>query len=530
MILAPAAQQGLRAGVELLADAIAPTLGPAGRAVAVSRVLAGARPPEILDDGAAIARRITALPDANADMGAMLLRQALWRIHESVGGGTATGAVFCRALVREGARQRAAGTPARVLAEGIDWATERTLCALRGQARPIAGQAALTACARGLCHDAELAALIGEALDVVGVDGYIIVREAPGRGVDREYVEGSHWPGSWIARDLAGADGQARVALDDAAVLLTDLPLTDADDVAHLLALVREVGAVRLLLVAPTLGAAAAAVLHANNLAGSVRSLPITLEASGDAYVETLTDLALLSGATPLLGAAGGRLAAATVDDLGRARHVWATTRHVGLAGGGGRSVALRARIVALRQHLATVYIPEERAALSARIGRLLGGMATIFVGGDSEPEREARLALAERTIAGGRQALAGGVVAGGGSSLVRVAAGLQAGTCPGEFASGVAAVARALAAPLETIVRNAGGEPAPIRERVLAAPPGYGWDARSGTVIDFWEVGIVDPVEQLATVVQIASRTAALLLTTEVLVRHKHPTVATAP
>lgn len=530
VVFAPDSRRGLRAGLNVLANAIRPTLGPLSRTVVISRIVSTSQPPEVLADGGTIARRLIELDHRDADMGAMLLRQALWKIQETVGDGTATTAVLCQAVVREGERQLAAGASAIELREGLLWATERVVEALRRQARPIEGQAALTAYALSIGDDRELAGMIGEILDIVGAEGYVQVRERHRRELEREYIEGSYWRGSWLSRELVTDTVSGEATLDDAAVVLTNLAIETVDEIVPLLELVRQQDYSGLFLIARDIREAALPVLLANYQAGTVKVLAAKLSALGADLDDELADIGVLTGATPLYEAAGARLSRITPDQIGRSRRAWATSAYVGLAGGGGDPHARRRQIRMLRQRLTTLDTLEAREPVQERIGRLLGGMAMLHVGGNTESEREARRTVAERTVAAVRLALARGVVPGGGSSFVRAADGLRASMPPAGHAAGVATLIRALEEPLRVISANAGYEPPVVVSQVRNAPEGHGWDARTGAVVDLWAAGIVDPVEQLTAVLQTAVRTAALLLATDVLVHHAQREDATTP
>jgi len=524
IIFPPSSRRSLIRGIDLLVRAIRPCLGPTGRTVAVSRD-GGA--PEFLDDGATVARRIVAIPDPDANMGAMLVRHAVWRVREAAGDGSVTAAVMLQAAVREGYRLLAAGIEARQLEMGIHRAVDHVAGALRSQVRPLDDRRATTRFARTVCGDPAIAEAVSELVDLVGADGYVQVEETLRPGVDREYVEGSYWRGTCLSRHAMDGTAAGDASVRNAAVLVSDLSISDARETARLLDIVRRQGVHELLIVARELSPSATTVLAVNQQAGTMKTLVVDLAPSA-VSASALEDVGVLAGAVPLLEAAGDTLSRLAHSDLGRARRAWATREHVGLTGGGGDPRVLRRHIATLRRKVDAVEDPAERDALRARVSRLLGGTATLLVGGNTEAETKRRADLSRRLITSVRSALADGVVPGGGSGLVHAARALA--SLPGGRDPGAAVVRRALEAPLGTIAHNAGHDPSVVVARVRQAPAWHGWDAVSGDVVDMWQAGIVDPLAQLVTVLRIVASVVAPLLVADVLLHGRKPPLAGAP
>lgn len=524
IVFSPTSRRSLVDGIDLVVKAIRPSLGPTGRMVAVSR---GPNAPEFIDDGATVARRITGIPDPDANMGAMLIRDTLWSVREAVGDGSVTTAVMLQTAVHEGCRMLAAGVEARRLEEGIQWTVHRTAEALRSQVRPLNSRGAVTRFARSVCHDPEIAEMVGEVLDFMGPDGYVQVEETPHRGLDREYVQGSYWRGTCLSRHTTGhtLGGEASVA--NAAVVASDLSLDDVGDVVRLLDIVRQRGASELFVVARGISASVASVLAVNQQAGTMKTVVVSLAPSAIS-ASALEDVGTLTGSVPLLEAAGDRMSRLTPHHLGHARRAWATDHNVGLTGGGGDSRVLRRHIASLRRRLNAAGGATERELLRARVGRLLGGMATLLVGGNTERDTKRRADMSRRVVASIRSALADGVVPGGGSGFLHAARALR--DWPIGCEPGVAVMRRALEAPLRAIAHNGGHDPSLVVARVRQAPEWHGWDALSGDVVDMWQAGIVDPVGQLVTALRAAASVAAVLLTTDVLVHGRRPKAASRP
>lgn len=525
IVFQPAAARGLRRGIEQLVAAIQPTLGPRPRLVAIAPVL-GSKPPELLDSGGVIARRLTDLPDRDADMGAMLLRGLLWRLHEEVGDGTATAAVLFGAVYRAGLRHLAAGADAMRLRHHLERGLRLVLDELAGLAAPVSGREQLARVAAACGADEELAALLGEIFDVIGEWGRLDVRSGHGRGLEREYVEGMHWDGGLLSPGFLTDPVKREARLEAPAILLGDLAITDAQQLVPALEAAREAGARSLVVVARELSDDAIALLLLNRRPSEFGTLAVKTPAGEADARAALEDLAALTGGRPLFRAAGDTPRDIGPPDLGRARRAWANADFFGIAGGKGDPRALRRHIAALRAAFAAAD-PPAREGLRQRIGLLLGGTAMLWVGGASEPAIDARKATAERVAGALRGALREGVLPGGGAALLACRAPLLArrerSDDPDERAA-CAILAEALAAPARALAANAGRDFSALLPCIERAGPGHGLDVVSGRVVDLARAGIVDPAAAQRAAVQGAIASAALALTIDVLVHHRHP------
>ena len=520
IVFLPASHQKLFAGVDKLADGIRPTLGPNARTVIIEAV-PGLSPLEILDDGGTIARRIVSLGDQDENMGAMLLRESLWQMHENVGDGAATAAVIFQAILRASRRLLAAGVHAAHLRPQIERAAETATAALRAQARPLNGQEAITRCALAICHDEEMADLLGEIVTFTGGDGFVNVLESQRRSLEREYFDGSYWAGSWLSATMITDKAKREAILDDPAIFVSDLSLDQVDDVVPLMEAALAAGRTSLFMLVEQLSGAALGTLLTNHESGVLSCLAVTAGAIYSELPFLHEDLARLTGARPLLKAARDSPGAVTAADLGHARRAWATRSDFGVVAGGGDPHALRQHIRTLRKRLRAADTEESANLLRRRLAKLLGGVATLHVGAATDAEKTSRLGMAKRTVRALQVAMLEGVAPGGGSGLARCAPCLRHSCNRSDGTLGAAVMADALEEPLRVIAANAGHEPAPILNRVQSAPDGSGFDARAAAVVDMWQAGIVDPVAVLEAAIKTAAHTAALLLTTEVLV---HP------
>lgn len=532
LVFQPAAARGLQRGIGQIIDAVRPTLGPRPRLVAIQRPF-GTAAPELLDDAGTIARRIVELADRDEDMGAMFLRSLLWRLHEEVGDGTATAAVLFGVVFDRGLRYIAAGGNAMQLRRHLEGGVQTILDELSGMVSPLSGQESLTQLAASICYDPPLAALLGEIFDLIGQWGQLDIRQGQSRGLEREYVEGMYWDGGILSRYMIADEVKLETQLGPSAILISDFEIDDPHQLVPLLELAigAEIGA--LLIVASRLSESALGLLI-NQDAAKLRAIAVKTPGLGaDEQAAALQDLAILTGGRPLLTAAGDALSGLKVEDLGGARRAWANRHFFGVVGGGGDPRALRAHIAHLRGAFGRIEDSEARDKLRERIGRLLGGAATLFVGGATEAEIIARQELAQRTADALRGAIAGGVVPGGGIALLACRSALrrllERSTDPDQRAAYDILLA-ALEVPARTLLSNGGYDAAEILADIGRAGPGYGFDIVSGQIVDMAAAGIFDAVTVQQAAVRGAVMSAALALTIDVLLHHRKRETAYAP
>jgi chaperonin GroEL len=486
--------------------------------------------PEILDDSATILRRIIQLPDPYADMGAMLLRHTLWQVHKAVGDGTATTAVLLQAIMRHGTHYLAAGGNAMDLKRGLERGLAAAVTALRGLARPLEGPAEIVKSAEALCHDAEMAALLGEIFDIVGPDGYVQVEASHSLGLERQYVEGVHWCEGYFSPYFMTDPRKQEARLENPAILISDLRLTTAEQLMPVLEQLARANQRSLLVIAQEVSGGALGLLVANHQAGTLRLLAVKAPSYGIHQAAILEDLAALTGGRVVTQAGGERAQDVSPVDLGHARQVWANARAFGILGGKGDPVKLRQRIAQVKADLAATQDPADREKVRERLGKLLGGIAILQVGAATKVELEARKARAERAVMALRLALAKGVVPGGGTAYLACQPSVDRLSAPSDEKVGLQTLSYALEEPLRVIACNAGYEPSTVVAQVKASSPGWGFDALTGQVVDMWAAGILDPAWVLKTALEAAVSGAAMALTTDVLVHHRSPEAVFEP
>ena len=460
----PQTQEALRRGITTLVSAIAPTLGPLPR----RSVAQNLEKLELLDDGGVIARRIIALPEREDDVGAMLLRQVVWQVHQHVGDGAATTALLYEKIYAEGLRYIAAGAdPMRLryrLLQLLPGLTERIIA----DARQLRTLAELQALAFSVCYDEEMAEILGEALHSLGRYGQVDIRAGHGRGMEYSFVEGSYWPGgvqskTFLAKDILG-DSQRKVAeLHDAAILMTDMEIEEPAELVPLMQLALRSGITQLLLIVSSISEKGMSVALDKRLREKIQTIIVKLDGfhPGDLSLAQ-ADIALLTGGRTVLQKAGDSLATVRESDFGRARWVWADDKNFGFASGRGDPRLIRDQARRLRATYADTGDDDTRARVLDRLGRLNGGLATVYVGGIAKDEIRQRKELAERTIRALRGA-AGGVIAGGGVALLTCRDWLLAGAKTEDELEGRAArliLAKAVEAPIRQLLENAGHDP----------------------------------------------------------------------
>lgn len=533
VVFQPAAYRGLQRGINQIVDAIRPTLGPRPRFVAMDRGLRD-KAPELLDSGGLIARRIVALPDRDADMGAMLLRSLLWRLHEQVGDGTATAAVLFQSIYNQGVRHLAAGGNAMRLRRHLEGGMGVILAQLSGMVRPVEGQTQLARIAAALCYDTRLAKVLGEVFDTIGEYGQLEIREGQDRELEREYVEGNYWKGGVLSRQMIADRKTLKTNIENAAVLISDLTVENPEELQTVIELAAGTGAQALLIIAGQFSDTVLTALSARRDLDKLNVVAVkTPGLTIDEQIGALEDLSVLTGGRPVLRIAGQSLGSISQADLGRARRAWADRFYFGIVGGGGNPRLLRQHIAQLRAAFKNAPAQSVRAILQQRIGKLIGGSATLWVGAATPTEISTRKELAERTAAALRGAVLEGVLPGGGVALIDCCAVLhkmlKQSSEPEEQAA-YRILIRALEEPLRTIIGNAGDEPARIMAKIKLAGSGYGFDVVSGQVVKVAEAGILDVATVLKAAVHGAIASAALSLTIEVLIHHKQPTVVLTP
>lgn len=533
VVFQPDSYLGMQRGINQMANVVRPTLGPLPRTVAVAHPLAH-RTPELLDNGAVIARRLVELPDRDADMGAMFLRHVLWHVHEQTGDGTATAAVILQSVYNQGIRYLAAGGNPMKLRRYLEKGTRAILTELINMTTHVRGKQRLAQIAEAICHDPPLAKLIGEIFDIIGEYGRLEIKASQSRQLDREYVEGVYWDSNIISREMITDPAELKTDLEDAAIFLSNFDFTEPDQLIPIIRVTLAAKVPTLMIIGASFSEKAIALLLANSKSEKFQAIAVKVpEIGATKQSAALQDMAMLTGGSVFLKAVGQtNLDRLTFQDLGHARRVWANLRGFGIVGGKGNPRALRQHIAELRAAYRAAKLVEDRQELQKRIGKLIGGSATLKIGGATNAEIRARKEVAEQTAQAIRGAIIEGVLPGGGVSFLACRPVLEkmlAATADVDERAAYGILIEALAEPIRTIVENAGYDPGEVLAKITQAGSGYGFDVMTGQVANMAEAGILDSAAVLKTAVQSAVASAALALTTEVLVHHKKPPMPAA-
>jgi chaperonin GroEL len=522
LAFSPRARTALLRGFHHLADAMTVALGPRGRLVAVSRDNPR-RPPELLNDGATIARRFTGLPDRFESMGALLARHIAWQMEEAVGDGATTAVVLACAIIDEADRIIAAGYNPMRVRRGLEKAAAVVGSELARLAQPLRDPAQVRGLATSIIGDESLGGYVEEVFDVVGEFGAVEVRSHYGRGHAVRFVNGAHWNQGWASSYFTTEGGTAIV--DEPYLLLTNRHLTQADELLPALEAVRQAAPLAaprgLVVIAPGISGDALNILVTNKSRGVLSTLAIEAPGLGPEKTEVLQDLAIMTGARLFLEELGESVEKATLGDLGQARQVQAIRSGFTLIGGKGRPAAIRRRSQELRNRIPQAAYGRERNRLMERAGKLMGGVAQIEVGGATESERDYLKDRTTEAVQVVRLGMQGGVASGGGAAYLACLPALASLCLPEEEQPGVQILSKALAAPMRAILANSGCEADSILAQVRCRGNGCGYDVLRQELTDMVAAQIVDPVKVLQVALETAVSGALMALTTDVLI-HK--------
>lgn len=533
----PKSHQQIASGINAMADLLAPTLGPIGGHVA-SGPDAGKRV-ELLDDAATIVRRIISLGDAQKDVGAMLMRNLVWRVGQRAGDGGATAAVLARAIYCDGLRMSAAGiNPAR-MTRGIEAGVRIAIDTLRSHAKPVASEDELAALARTITKDQALSAILGEMSYLLGPDAHVVIEKFVAPYLHRRYVAGARFGAEIQSMYFYTEPEQKKAVLSAPAIAICDERLTTSEQTIALMEAAVAQGAKALVIIAMEVSGAALGALVANNQAPKEQKklsiLAVKLKPVGQELKWAMTDLALLTGAT-LLGTNQPRSAAnARPGDLGRTQRAEFVTNSVVIVPPDNQRAEIQDEITRLRKFIAEAPLDdEERPKLIKRLATLTGGVGELKIGAHTKGERELREVQSERSFKVLSAAQRGGVVAGGGAALFHCVPALMATAAQepdDDVAAGMRVLARALSQPLRQIVINSQvSAPEVFINQVREGGVHATYDALNQRVVNAYETGILDAADVIARVLHIAASGAMMALSTDSIVYHKKPQESMTP
>lgn len=527
VLFAPETAQCLQRGIDVMADLLGATLGPLPSTI-VDQAHAGYEP-EALEDAPTVARRIVALADRHADVAAMLLRNLVWQAEHRLGDGGATVAVLTQAMFREARVRAEAGVPRTRLAQGLHMAAEQVCRAIRQQSRPVCDETDLSRVALTATGDREVAALIGEVAYVMDPDAIIQVEAYAGRRMESRYLTPAILEASLANHMQLEAQNITRVQMSDSLVAAVDGTLDESDDMLALLEAALYAQRSRLVVLARGFSETVLAWMALNHrnpespiaVAGAVYE---PMSAAGDVPYE---DIAHLTGATVLGLPHTKPVAGVRPDDLGYVPRIEVGRQQTSLVPARARWPAIREHARLLRHRKAHLDRDDPAQGwMRRRIGTMDMGFGQIEVGADTDVERNWRQRIVERGLRSVRHALRGGVVPGGGCSLLQAAHALEEPLhVHEEIRQGFACAARALSAPALRILANAHHPaPAAVVERIGQAPGNMAYDVLQGCEVDAYATGLLDPAHVTSEAFRIAASGAAMALTIDTIVFRRNP------
>jgi chaperonin GroEL len=533
VVFQPRTARAFQAGVNKIVEAIRPSLGPFPRAVAINRI-GSTRGPELLDNGGIIARRIIALHDRDEDAGAMYIRGALWNLHERVGDGVATSAIIFQTIFNMGLKYIAAGGNAMLLRNHLEVGGNLIVSALEKMFQPISGEKALVGVAKTVCPDHELAEVLGNIISIIGADGLLEIRAGRGRSIERELITGTNFPSAIVSKQMISDFAKNRTVFENSAILITDLAIETPQELVPVIRAAVDAQIDRLVVICSSISEQAQALIFQSRNSGKLQIIAVkTPGLRSDVQMTNMIDLCVLTGGKMLVKAAGDTLSVVTPQHFGRARRIWANIEYTGLVHPQGDPIEIRKHIIMLRTALKNATKTNEHQRFQERIGKLLGGSATIDVGGLTETEMETRKELAKRTVDTLRGAAREGILPGGGSALLACRPALDELLKDQSSLDSKAAqriLTAALEAPFRALMANSGHSAGKILDEVEQAGAGFGYDLISGQVCEMVSAGIVDVASVQKQAVISAVRAAALALTIDVLIHRNHPPAVVEP
>jgi chaperonin GroEL len=509
------ARQLLAAGVDELANTVRVTLGPKGRNVVLERLTG---PPMITNDGVSIAREIE-LSNPLKNMGAQLVREVANKTSDLTGDGTTTATLLAQSIVREGMKALEEGANPMLLRRGIEDATELVVSELRRGARTVSGRDDLMHVATiAAKEDERIGGAVAKALDRVGPEGVVTIEEAELPGIEVEFVEGMHVENGHYSPYLVQDTQRMETAFDDPYILLTNKPIVHIQDLMPTLDAVMK-SPRPLVIFAEKVDGAALGLIVQNNQHGTLKAAVVRAPGFGHRRIAHLHDLAAFTGGQVIAEEAGLTLQHVKPETFGSARRVVITQDATVLVEGAGTADQVEARLAQIRAELERATQDTDIEVLRERLARLSSSLAVVHVGASTGPELKEKLRRCEGALAATRAAVSEGIVAGGGTALLRAETALDDTGLAGDYLRGAEVIRAVLSDPLYWVSTNAGYDGQTVVDQVRTMPPGHGLNALSGEFGDLFDDGVIDPLRVTRLTIEHAASVAALMLTTEALV-----------
>ncbi|MEM5540678.1 MAG: chaperonin GroEL [Olleya marilimosa] len=508
------ARDGLKRGVDALANAVKVTLGPKGRNVIISRSFGA---PVVTKDGVSVAKEIE-LEDPLENMGAQMVKEVASKTNDLAGDGTTTATVLAQAIVKEGLKNVAAGANPMDLKRGIDKAVEAIVTDLGKQSKEVGNSSEKIKQVASISanNDDVIGDLIAKAFGKVGKEGVITVEEAKGTETYVDIVEGMQFDRGYLSPYFVTNSDKMITDLENPYILLYDKKVSTMKDLLPVLEPVAQSGK-PLLIIAEDVDGEALATLVVNKLRGSLKIAAVKAPGFGDRRKAMLEDIAILTGGTVVSEERGFTLENTTLEMLGTAERVTIDKDNTTVVNGAGDKSLIKNRVNQIKAQIETTTSDYDKEKLQERLAKLAGGVAVLYVGAASEVEMKEKKDRVDDALHATRAAVEEGIVAGGGVALVRAKSVLEKITTENlDETTGIQIVARAIEAPLRTIVENAGGEGSVVVSKVMEGKKDFGYDAKTETYVDMLKAGIIDPKKVTRIALENAASVAGMILTTE--------------
>ena len=508
------AREGLKKGVDALANAVKVTLGPKGRNVIIGKSFGG---PQVTKDGVTVAKEIE-LEDALENMGAQMVKEVASKTNDLAGDGTTTATILAQAIVKEGLKNVTAGANPMDLKRGVDKAVDAVVNELNKKAQTVGNSSEKIKQIASISanNDEAIGELITEAFDKVGKEGVITVEEAKGTDTYVDVVEGMQFDRGYLSPYFVTNSEKMEADLESPYILLYDKKISAMKDLLPVLEPVAQTGK-PLLVIAEDVDGEALATLVVNKLRGSLKIAAVKAPGFGDRRKAMLEDLAILTGGTVISEDRGFTLENTTIEMLGSAERITIDKDNTTVVNGSGDKNNISVRVNQIKAQIETTTSDYDKEKLQERLAKLAGGVAVLYVGAASEVEMKEKKDRVDDALHATRAAVEEGIVAGGGVALLRTRGVLEKLTSSNlDEVTGIQIISRAIEAPLRTIVENAGGEGSVVVAKVLEGKNNFGYDAKSETFVDLLKKGIIDPKKVTRIALENAESVAGMILTTE--------------
>ena len=522
------ARDGLKRGVDALADAVKVTLGPKGRNVIIGKSFGG---PQVTKDGVSVAKEVE-LEDPLENMGAQMVKEVASKTNDLAGDGTTTATILAQAIVKEGLKNVAAGANPMDLKRGIDKAVEAIVADLNNQAVEVGNSSEKIKQVASISanNDATIGELITTAFEKVGKEGVITVEEAKGTDTTVDIVEGMQFDRGYISPYFVTNSDKMEADMESPHILLYDKKISTMKDLLPILEPVAQSGK-PLVVIAEDVDGEALATLVVNKLRGSIKIAAVKAPGFGDRRKAMLEDIAILTGGTVISEDRGFTLENATLDMLGTAEKVTIDKDNTTVVNGAGNTDDIKARVNQIKSQIEASTSDYDKEKLQERLAKLSGGVAVLYVGAASEVEMKEKKDRVDDALHATRAAVEEGIVSGGGVALLQALPSLgKLKSTNADELTGIQIVSKAIESPLRTIVGNAGGEGSVVVAKVIEGENNFGYDAKTDTYGNMQEKGIIDPKKVTRIALENAASVAGMILTTEcALVDIKEDTPAAA-